>query len=387
MSKTAVVFSPKYYQHNPGRGHPESAQRLRAIVSELKKGRLSRSRNWQFVEPEKARIEDVELIHDKEYIKFVRAACKSGGGFLDSGDTVASPESFEVALYAVGGALKAVNVVMEKRFENAFALVRPPGHHAEKFRAYGFCIFNNIAIAAEYLLKKFKLQRIVILDIDAHHGNGTQEIFYETNKVLYISLHQDPRDFPGTGFLDEIGEGEGLGYNVNIPFPFRTDDQIYLRAMREIVVPVVCQYKPQFILVSAGLDGHYADPVASLSLSAFCYQEVYEIILNLASEICEGKLVSVLEGGYSLSFVGKIAAAAIAKMSGALYTLDDAVVTSKKHIRMQGENIIKEVKKSSKSFLESELVALNMKLKPKKLKLLNNLDCVFRALDFACSAY
>jgi len=350
MSKTAVIFSPKYYQHNPGRGHPESAKRLHAIVNELKRGKLSRSKNWRFVEPEKACTDDVELVHDIEYIKLVKAVCKSGGGYLDLGDTVVSSESFEVALYAVGGTLNAVNLVMEKKFNNAFAMVRPPGHHAEKFRALGFCVFNNIAIAAKYLLKKFSLQRILILDIDAHHGNGAQENFYETNKVLYISLHQDPRSFPGTGFMDEIGEGEGLGYNVNIPLPFRTSDQIYLKAVKEIVTPIIRQYKPQFLLVSAGLDGHYTDPVASLSLSALCYQRVYEVIVNLASEVCRGKLVSVLEGGYSLKFVGKIAAAAIAKMSKTSYALNDKVPMSKEYVTRQGEKVIEEVKRVQRAF-------------------------------------
>jgi len=350
MNKTAVIFSPKYYQHNPGRGHPESAQRLRAIINELKRRELAEGRNWEFVEPNKACWEDVELVHAREYIKLVEAICKCGGSVLDSGDTVVSPKSFEVALCAIGGTIKAVKLVMEKRFKNAFALVRPPGHHAEKFRAYGFCIFNNVAIAAKYLLREFGLKRVLILDIDAHHGNGTQETFYETNKVLYISLHQDPRAFPGTGFIDEIGEGEGLGYNVNIPFPFRTGDQIYLKAIREIVTPIIYQYKPQFILVSAGLDGHYTDPVASLSLSALCYQEIYEIIVNLASEICEGRLVSVLEGGYSLKFVGKIAAAAIAKMSGALYIVDDKVPAASKCSRRQGEKFIEDVKEVQKAF-------------------------------------
>ena len=350
MNKTAVIFSSEYYKHNPSRGHPESAKRLGVIVNELKRGRLSKNKNWQFVAPAKARIEDVELVHDIEYIKFVDAFCRSGGGLMDLEDTVASPESFEVALYAVGGTLKAVDLVMEKRFENAFALVRPPGHHAEKFCAKGFCIFNNVAIAARHLLKKFNLQRILILDIDAHHGNGTQEIFYETNKVLYISLHQNPRAFPGTGFIDEIGEGYGLGYNVNVPFPFRTSDQIYLKAIREIITPIIYQYKPQFILVSAGLDGHYTDPVASLSLSALCYQKIYEIIVNSASEICEERLVSVLEGGYSLKFVGKIAAAAIAKMSKAFYTVDDEAPATSKRNRRQGEKIIDDVKEVQKAF-------------------------------------
>ncbi len=350
MNKTAVVFSPKCYLHNPGRDHPESARRLRVIVNELERGKLSKSRNWQFVYPKKASIEEVALIHDRECIRLVKAVCKIGGGILDSGNTVASRESFDAALYAVGGALKAVNLVMEKKFKNAFALVRPPGHHAGKFHACGFCIFNNVAIATEYLLKKFRLNRILILDIDAHHGNGTQEAFYETNKILYISLHQDPRDFPKKGFIDEVGEGKGLGYNVNIPLPFKTNDQIYLRAMEEIVTPVIRQYKPQFMLISAGFDGHYTDPVASLSLSALCYQKVYEIIVNLASETCEGRLVSVLEGGYSLNFIGRIAAAAIAKMSRATYTLNDKVPATTIRVKAQGEKVIKEVKKAQRAF-------------------------------------
>jgi acetoin utilization deacetylase AcuC-like enzyme len=350
MNRTAVVFSPKYYRHNPGRGHPESARRLRRIVNELEKSKLRGVENWQFVKPEKARLEDVELVHGTEYIQLVEAVCKSGGGLLDLEDTVASPESFEVALYAVGGTLKAVNLVMEEKFRNAFALVRPPGHHAGKYSACGFCIFNNIAIVAEYLLKKFKLRRVLILDIDAHHGNGTQEAFYETSKVLYVSLHQDPRGFPGTGFIDEIGGSEGLGYNVNVPLPFRTGDQIYLKAINEVVKPVIRQYKPQFILVSAGLDGHYTDPVASLSLSASCYQEVYETIVNLASEMCEGKLVFVLEGGYSLNFVGKIATAAIAKMSGTFYGVADKAPAIRERVREQGEKVIEETKKVQKAF-------------------------------------
>jgi len=351
MSTTGVIFSPVYYRHNPGRGHPESARRLRAIVRELKKSKLQGIGNWEFVEPEKVGLKDVKLVHGIEYIEFVENVCKSGGGLLDvEGDTVASPESFDVALYAVGGTLKAVNLVMKGRFQNAFALVRPPGHHAGKYSTCGFCIFNNIAIATEYLLREFDLKRILILDIDAHHGNGTQEIFYETNKVLYISLHEDPRKFPRKGFIDELGEGEGLGYNVNVPLPFRTGDHIYLKAINEIVTPIIKQYKPQFVLVSAGLDGHYADPVGSLSLSALSYQEVFETIFNVASEMCEGKLVLMLEGGYSLGFVGKLAVTAVAEMSGTIYSIEDKVPITKKRVKEQGEKVIKEVKQVQKAF-------------------------------------
>ncbi|MEM3699252.1 MAG: histone deacetylase [Candidatus Bathyarchaeia archaeon] len=350
MNKTAVIFSPIYYQHNPGRNHPESARRLSAIITELKRGQLSKSRNWQFVEPEKASIEHIKLIHDIEYIRFVEAFCRSGGGLLDPEDTVVSLKSFEIALYAAGGTLKAVDLVMNGKYENAFAVVRPPGHHAERFRAFGFCIFNNVAIAAKYLLKNYGLKRIGILDIDAHHGNGTQESFYQTDKVLYVSLHQDPTIFPGTGFSDEIGEGQGLGFNVNIPLPFWTGDRLYLKALREIVVPIIREYKPQIILVSAGLDGHYTDPIGNLSLSVLCYQEIFETVVRLASEICYGKFVSVLEGGYSLKFVGKITAAAIAKMSRTFYAINDKAPPTSKHRERKGEKIIKEVTKAQSSF-------------------------------------
>ena len=350
MPKTAVIFSPKFYQHNPGKTHPESAKRLKAIVNELCNSSLSKSKQWQFVSPEKAAIENVELVHDRNYINFIETVCRSGGGVLDSGDTVASLRSFDVALYAVGGTIKAVNLVMKKEYENAFALVRPPGHHAEKFRAYGFCIFNNVAIATKYLLKKYKLKRVAILDIDSHHGNGTQEIFYETNKVLYISLHENPKIFPKTGFIGEIGEADGLGYNVNIPLPFKTGDQIYLKAMQEIAIPIMHQYKPQFILVSAGLDGHYTDPVGSLSLSALCYKRVYGLIVKLASKTCNERLVSVLEGGYSRRFIGKIAATAIGEMSYSNYEVNDKVPLIDNHIIQKGKKILEKVTKVQSNF-------------------------------------
>jgi acetoin utilization deacetylase AcuC-like enzyme len=350
MNSTAVVFSPVYYRHNTGKRHPETANRLRAIVNELKRNERSGNADWHFVRPEKASIEDVELVHGIEYIKLVEAVCKSGGGLLDLEDTVTSPESFEVALHAVGGALKAVDLVMEREFDNAFALVRPPGHHASKFRAYGFCVFNNVAIAAEHLFRKFKLKRVAILDIDTHHGNGTQETFYDTDKVLYVSLHEDPNSFPGTGFADEIGEGEGLGYTINVSLPFKTTDRIYLKAMKEIALPIVRQYRPDFILVSAGFDSHYTDPVGNLSTSALCTRQVYEMIVRSATDICKGRLVSVLEGGYCLNFVGKLATTALAMMSGTPYTVIDKAPKTIRSIELQGANAIEEVKKIQRAF-------------------------------------
>ena len=350
MTKTAVVFTSKYLNHNPGFSHPESSKRLRIIIEELNNSGLLETGKCLVVEPDPASIEDLELVHESNYIQLVRRVCASGGGLLDLGDTVVSPESYEVALLAVGGAMKAVDLVMAQKFQNAFALVRPPGHHAGPYYAMGFCVFNNVAMAATHLLRHFNLDRIAILDIDAHHGNATQETFYDSDKVLYISLHQDPTGFPGTGFIDEIGVGKGLGYTVNIPFPYLVGDYIYLKAVNQIVVPIVKQYKPQFILVSTGFDGHYTDPVAELALSTFSYVEAFGKILDLASQLCAGKIVAVLEGGYSLHFLGKMATAVIAEMAGVPYSFQDKREMANPRIQKQAEKTIKEVRRIQSSF-------------------------------------
>ncbi len=350
MTKTAVVFTPKYLDHRTGLGHPESPARLRVIMRELRNSGLLEIGKCSLVEPEPAGIEDLELVHEPDYIQLVQQVCASGERLLDLGDTVVSSESFEVALFAVGGAMKAVDLVMAEKFRNAFALVRPPGHHAGSSYALGFCIFNNAAIAAAHLLRHFELERILVLDVDAHHGNGTQEAFYGDDKVLYISLHQDPSEFPGTGFADEIGEGKGLGYTVNIPFPFRINDRIYLKAFNQVVVPIIQQYKPQFIIVSTGFDNHYTDPVASLSLSASSYSQIFGKVLELASKFCAGKFVAILEGGYSLRFLGQMAAVAIARMAKVPYRIRNKPSVAGPKIRKLSERIIEEVKNIQSSF-------------------------------------
>ena len=350
MRKTAVVYSPKYLNHNTGLRHPESPSRLRVIMRELNKSRLLENENCTLVKPEIASIKDLELVHETSYIKLVQRVCNSGGGRLDPEDTVVSRESYEVARLAAGGALKAVDMVMAGKFRNAFAFVRPPGHHSGPDYAMGFCVFNNIALAASHLLEKFNLNRVLILDIDAHHGNGTQEIFYRNNKVLYISLHEDPIEFPLTGFAEEIGEDEGLGYTVNIPLPFGTNDRIYLRAFNEIAVPIIMEYKPQFILISTGFDNHHTDPVAEMSLSAFSYTEIFDTILESAAKFCQGKLVAVLEGGYNLRFLGKMATAVTARMAGIPYSIKDKHRGAGINIRKKGEKTIEQVKKLQSSF-------------------------------------
>lgn len=350
MAKTAVLYSQKYLEHDAGPDHPESANRLRVIMRELKRSGLLETEKCSLMEPKPASVEDVELVHKPDYVRLVQRCCASGGGTLDLGDTVVCPKSFEAALLAVGGALEAVNLVMEGKVQNAFALVRPPGHHAGPYYALGFCIFNNVAIAAARSIRHFGLDRVLILDIDAHHGNGTQEIFYDTYKVLYASLHQDPRSFPGTGFIDEVGEGEGLGYTVNVPLPFRSCDRIYLKAFDQIMVPIIQQYKPQFILASVGFDVHHTDPVASLSLSAHGFLEVFDKALNLSSQLCEGRFVAVLEGGYSLKVLGKIATASVARMAVIPYQARDERPAANPRIQKLAEKMIKEVKGVQSSF-------------------------------------
>jgi len=344
MARTAILYSPKCLGHNPGPDHPESPSRLKVIMRELRKTPLVKTRRFSIVEPKPARLEDLELVHQREYVQLVKDFCNRGGGNLDFENTVVSEKSFEAARYAAGGALEAVDLVMDGKFKNAFAVVRPPGHHAGPYYAYGFCVFNNTAIAVAHLLRKHGLKRVLVLDIDAHHGNGTQEIFYETAEVLYVSLHQDPRQFPGTGFIDEVGGGEGLGYNVNVPFPFSIDDRTYLRGFNRIVAPIVKEYKPQFVLMSVGFDCHHQDPTAELSLSTHAYVEVFEKTLEFASKLCNGKLVAILEGGYNLSKIGRIALTVIARMAGIAYPAKDRRPVASRRVRREAEKVLAEVK-------------------------------------------
>lgn len=348
--QTAIFYSPIFLEHDTGPDHPDSPNRLRVIIDELNRSRLLETEICRLIEPKPARLEDLELVHETDYISLIEKACTSGGGVLDLGDTVVSLRSCEAARLAVGALLDAVNMVTKGEAKNAFGLVRPPGHHAGAYYALGFCLFNNVAIAASHLIRRLNFERVLILDIDAHHGNGTQEIFYGTKKVLYLGIHEDPRGFPGTGYADEIGEGEGIGYTVNVPLPFRSDDRILRRAFSEIVAPISSQYKPQFILVSAGFDGHYTDPVGALSISGIGYDETFSEIVSLSNQLCNGRLVSALEGGYSLSFLGKMVTLAVAKMANMSYTIKDNTPRSSPSTIRKAEKIINYVKRIQSSF-------------------------------------
>jgi acetoin utilization deacetylase AcuC-like enzyme len=350
LTETALIYSHSYLLHKTGHRHPESPSRLRVIMRELNKNAILENERCTIVKPERISIKDLQLVHKRDYIQQIKHVCSCGAGLLDKEDTVVSAQSYEVARLAAGGAVKAVDMVMEGKVRNAFAFVRPPGHHAGPDYPMGFCIFNNVALAAAYLQKRFGLERVLILDIDAHHGNGTQDIFYKSNKVLYVSLHEDPIEFPLTGFVDDVGEDTGKGYSVNIPLPYGTDDKIYLRAFHEIAAPIINQYKPQFILVSTGFDNHYADPVGNMSLSAFSYTKIFDTVLEQATRFCQGKVVAVLEGGYSMRFLGKMACAITAKMAGIPYRLKDKHQGTGVKVRRKGEKTINKVKKIQSRF-------------------------------------
>ena len=294
--KVGYVYDPIYLKHDTGQ-HVENAARLEAIISHLEQTGLKQQ--LTLVEPRAASVEELSLVHQKQYIEHIQDVARKGGGWLDP-DTVMSPDSYEAALYAAGGVIRAVEAVMDGEVGSAFALVRPPGHHATPRRAMGFCLFNNIAIAAEHALARYKLERILIIDFDVHHGNGTQEAFYDSPQVMYISTHEYPF-YPGTGGVDETGSGEAKGATINIPLPAGCDDGEYLQVFEQIIVPAAKRLNPQLILVSAGFDPHWADGIALMQVSITGFGQMTRIIKGLANELCGGRLVFSLEGGYNLN--------------------------------------------------------------------------------------
>lgn len=293
--KVGLVYDPIYLKHDTG-GHVENARRLKAIMAHLEqtglKARLTE------IAPRPATTEELCLVHEEQHVLHIQGAAEGGGGWLD-GDTVMSADSYQAAIYAAGGAIRATEAVMDGKVDSAFALVRPPGHHATPWRAMGFCLFNNLAIATRYALAKYRLERILIIDFDVHHGNGTQEIFYEEPRVLYISTHQFPL-FPGTGYVDEIGSGEAKGTTLNIPLPPGCGDREYELAFTRIIMPAARRFQPQLIMVSAGYDAHWADELALMQVSTTGFAGMVKIIRELADELCSGKVAFSLEGGYNL---------------------------------------------------------------------------------------
>jgi len=294
--EVGYVYDPIYLKHDTG-GHVENANRLEAIISHLEQTGLKQQ--LTHIKPRAATVEELSLVHHKQYISHIQDAAQRGGGWLDA-DTVMSPDSYEAAIYAAGGAIRATEAVMDGELDSAFALVRPPGHHATSQRAMGFCLFNNVAIAAKYALAKYKLERILIIDFDVHHGNGTQATFYDNPQVLYISTHEYPF-YPGTGDIDETGIGEARGTTVNIPLPAGCGDEEYISVFEQIIAPAARRFNPRLILVSAGYDPHWAEGLALMQASVTGFTQMVRIIKGLADELCGSRLVFTLEGGYNLS--------------------------------------------------------------------------------------
>jgi acetoin utilization deacetylase AcuC-like enzyme len=302
---TALIHHPIYEKHNTGFGHPEMPERYRVVVDTIKAdGELMN--NLVEITSEKASQGFVQAAHTKEHFKRVEGAFANGLDRLDA-DTTISMQSFDASLYAAGGAITAVDAVMQGEARNAFVAVRPPGHHATAERAMGFCLFNNVAVAARYAQNKYReIDRVAIIDWDVHHGNGTQGIFYSDATVFFFSMHQYPW-YPGTGSRGETGQGKGLGSTMNLPMKAFTSARDQLSAFDAAVEEISTKVKPDMIFISAGFDAHLTDPLGQLQLEDPDFEAMTTTLMQWADEACEGRIVSCLEGGYNLDTLGDTA--------------------------------------------------------------------------------
>lgn len=296
-NRLGFVYDVDYLKHDTGPGHPERPQRLESLVQRIQHSPLWEDMRHLLVSP--ATVEWISLVHPEYYIKMIERKCVHGENVLDGGDTHVSPESYDVALKAAGGVLGAIDEVLQGNLNSVFCAVRPPGHHAETATAMGFCLFNNVAVGARYAQTKYALDRVAIIDWDVHHGNGTQEIFYEDDSVLYVSLHQYPF-YPGTGAESERGKGKGEGFTLNCPMTAGSGEKEYLEAFEKKILPTLDLYQPQLLIISAGFDAHKDDPLANINLTEESFVKMTEMLGEVASNHCGGKIISVLEGGYNL---------------------------------------------------------------------------------------
>jgi len=307
MKKTGLLYDERYLRHDTGPNHPESPQRLQAIYQGIKEEGLLPQ--LTLIQARRADLKWIERIHSKNYINRFETACRSGDSTFDYPDNQICAETFETALLAVGGILDAVRLIMTGKLDNVFCAVRPPGHHAEYDAALGFCYFNNVAIAARYLQEKWGIQRVGIVDFDVHHGNGTQHLFEEDPSVFYYSIHQHPTfAFPGTGRVFETGNGKGFGSTRNYPVLPGQGDKEYKGLVERDLVPVLGAFSPEVILVSAGFDAHVDDDMSDINLSTEGYSRIMQRIVALAEMYSNGRLISVLEGGYCIKRLPELAA-------------------------------------------------------------------------------
>jgi len=315
--------SPRFIEHDTRPGHPERPDRIRAIYTALHQAGLIAGNPFahfgkdfrplprfaqmlHVIEPKLADIRWVRTIHPDSHIERVKSLCARGGGIVDEGDTPVSPASFEIALLGLGAILECCDAVINGTVSRAFAAIRPPGHHAEPQHAMGFCLFANVAIAAKYLQEKHGLKKIAIVDFDVHHGNGTQACFETDPSVYFVSMHQHPRTcYPGTGYETETGEAAGQGFTLNVPFMPGSTDDAYIAALENRILPELTKFHPEFLLISAGFDGHHDDPLAQMGLTEIGFLRMTQILANFADKVCGGRVVSALEGGYDLRALGR----------------------------------------------------------------------------------
>lgn len=294
---TLLYQSETFRQHDTGFGHPERADRITAIAEHLQAQSLAehcRSVDWQPIDPQ-----TLQLVHPERHIYQVETFAQQGGGQLEA-DTVVSPQSYSVAQLAAGAACDAVGRVLQAEDHQALCLIRPPGHHALADHAMGFCLFNNIAVAAKYAIDQQELSKVLIVDWDVHHGNGTQDIFYEDEQVAFLSMHRYPF-YPGSGAADETGSGPGLGKTLNLPIPFGTTREEILSRFAQNLEQLAEQHRPELVLLSAGFDAHRLDPIGSLGLESEDFQQLTQLVLDVAKTHCGGRVVCLLEGGYHLN--------------------------------------------------------------------------------------
>ena len=305
MKRTGFIHDKKFLLHTPPAGHPERPERLESVISQLQQTEM-----WNtltHIHPTPATEEDILAVHTSDMFKFIKQTSENGGGMLDEGDTHAVRESFNVAMLAAGAVTNAINEVLNGNLRNAFCAVRPPGHHAERDKPMGFCLFNNVAVGARYAQRIHGVKNVAILDWDVHHGNGTQHIFEADPTVFYISLHQYPF-YPGTGSRDETGIGEGEGYTLNIPLSAGTGEEKYIEAFTNEIVPTLEKFKPELLLISAGFDAHMNDPLGGMRLTEESFAKMTRLVRNIAP------IVSVLEGGYDLDGLARSVHSHIAEL-------------------------------------------------------------------------
>jgi acetoin utilization deacetylase AcuC-like enzyme len=307
---TGIVYDDIFLEHNIG-SHPESHKRLITIMEFLKERKLFEDPSFRIIKPRKARLDQLKYVHEARIIKEIQEICELSQKthrlhYIDmEGDTIASPKTYEASLYSVGGNLQATDEILNGNIMNAFALVRPPGHHSNSHRFAGFCIFNNIAITAEYLFREKQIKKVAIIDWDCHHGNGTQDIFYQGSKsdageIIIFNSHQYGYFYPGSGNYDEIGTGKGAGKIINYPMPAGTAGDAISIFFNEIIAPICEEFKPEFILISAGFDTHWTDQLTDLNWTYQTPADYLKKIKTIASKFCNDRILITLEGGYQL---------------------------------------------------------------------------------------